>query len=78
MCLFNNIRYLLLLLTVQRNAIYDQLQGYVQKFIVYVYKDGPKSNENYFFCAAQKGQERIVAVVVDGGGTQVYSLTLLS
>ena len=30
------------------------------------------------FCAAQKGQERIVAVVVDGGGTQVYSLTLLS
>ena len=30
------------------------------------------------FCAAQNCQERIVAVVVDGGGTQGYSLTLLS
>ena len=32
----------------------------------------------FFFCAAQKGQERKVLVVVDGERTQVYSLTYLS
>ena len=43
------------------------------------YVDGPKINENdFFFCAAQKGHERKVVVVVDGRGTQVYSLTFLS
>jgi len=39
--------------------------------------DGLKSNENDFLRSAV-GPERIVAVVVDGGGTQVYRLALLS
>jgi hypothetical protein len=29
------------------------------------------------FCAAQNGKDRSGVVVVDGGGTQVYSLTFL-
>jgi hypothetical protein len=38
----------------------------------------PKSNENDFFCAVQKGQERKVGVKAGGEETQVYSLTFLS
>ena len=32
----------------------------------------PKSNENdFFFCTAQKGQERKMVIEAGGGGTQV-------
>jgi hypothetical protein len=54
------------------------VNGSAYSVAIQYYMDGPKSNENDFFCAAQKGQERKMWVKAGGGGTQVYSWTFLS
>jgi len=62
--------------TVGRSAVRSNYVGEILRS--FTYEVCPKINENDFFCAVQKGQERKVGVEAGRGGTQVYSFTFFS